>query len=734
MPQAFYILFGAVFTIAVSVALGRILLVRLDVRLYRQEEHVLALVCGAPLLSALVFVLCSAGLARKGVFLAVGAAILILAWRSGAWAARGASLEPLSRGWKALFAGVFAVFLVLYFFNAMAPEYSPDGSTYHLGWVARYLSHHGFYRITSSIYANLSQGFEMLFLFAFAFGRHSAAALVHCAFLAALPLLTLGYARRSGFAPAGVCAALFVFASPIVGRDGTCAYNDVAVAAVVFTVFYLLQVWDAERRPGLLPVIGLVAGFGYAVKYTAAVAVIYAVLWVAWKSRHKGGWLRPALTVGLCALVPMLPWMVKNWMVVANPFSPFFNTWFPNPYVTPGFEKSYTGYFRLYEIKSRLAIPLAVTVGGQLTGILGPLFLLAPVAVGAARWSAGRQLLLAAAVFGAPYFGNIGARFLILVMPFVALAMALVLIRVRWLAPALVVAHAVLSWPSVIPRYSKQNDWRLTTVPFRAALRIQSEEEYLLSNLSNYAITRVLERRVPPDARVLTYSAVAEAYTHRDVQVVYQSTWGNLAGTVLQAPLIPEYQATWRLRFSFPRQALRRVRVVQTAEGGPDQWSVGELRVFDRGDELPREERWRLRANAQPWYLYGAFDNSPVTRWTSGDYLRPGTWLEVDFGTVQQADGVLLEASKDQYKIRLKLEGQDEAGKWKPLAAEPEVYDGPPVIGLRSEATAEIKRMGFDHFVIYDFDFGAGDFRSKPDLWNIELVEEANGGRLYRIL
>ena len=45
--------------------------------------------------------------------------------------------------------------------------------------------------------------------------------------------------------------ALLTFASPIAGYDGTTAYIDIAVACVLFTVFYLLQIWDQERTPAL---------------------------------------------------------------------------------------------------------------------------------------------------------------------------------------------------------------------------------------------------------------------------------------------------------------------------------------------------------------------------------------------------------------------------------------------------------------------------------------------------
>ena len=39
---------------------------------------------------------------------------------------------------------------------------------------------------------------------------------------------------------AGVCAALFVFASPSAGIDASSAYIDIATAAIAFTLFYWL--------------------------------------------------------------------------------------------------------------------------------------------------------------------------------------------------------------------------------------------------------------------------------------------------------------------------------------------------------------------------------------------------------------------------------------------------------------------------------------------------------------
>ena len=182
MAPALPVLFGAAFTVSSAVALGSLLLRRCPLR--AQERFVLAFVAGGAALSTLVFALCCLGVARPPVFLFAGA-VLIVAALCLRTAPQGRL--PSMTLWPGLAAGaVLAVYGALYLVHAMAPERSPDGSTYHLGLVARYLREGGFASVPPSMYAGFPGGTEMLFLFAFAFGRHSAAALVHLAFRAAL--------------------------------------------------------------------------------------------------------------------------------------------------------------------------------------------------------------------------------------------------------------------------------------------------------------------------------------------------------------------------------------------------------------------------------------------------------------------------------------------------------------------------------------------------------------------
>jgi hypothetical protein len=723
------ILFGAAFTSAVCLALGGLLLGDTC------RDPGVRLVSGAALLSLLVCALCAAGLVYPLVFLGAGAAVLagyhFAVPRTPAAAPPSAAVRRRVTPIGLLWGIAFGMFLVLYLSNAMAPEISPDGATYHLGLVARYLGEHGFVPITDNLYAAMPEGVEMLFLFAFAFGRHSAAAVVHLALFAALVWQVFSYARGRGFPVAGAAAALIVFASPVAGMDGSCAYNDVAVAAIAFTLFHLLQIWDEQRNPRLLFAIGLVAGFAFAAKYTAWPAVAYAVGFVLFKNR------KAVLPVAACALVVMAPWLLKNWIYLHNPVAPFFNRQFPNPYVMPGFEDIYRRMMAIYSLKSRWEIPMQVTTYGSLSGLLGPVFLLAPLGLVALRRKEGRQLWLAALVFSLNYFSNIAARFLIPSMPFVALSLALALSAIQHLAVAVAMLSAVLSWPAMVGRYAHPDAWRLLRIPWKEALRIRPEEAYLERRLDHYGLDRLIEQNTAPGSTVFTFVPIPEAYTSRHIRVEYQSAGNQIAGKILWTAVAPEFAPTWRLRFRFPRQSLRGTRVVQTNGTSEDVWSIHEFRIYDGERELPREPAWRLSAQPYPWAIQDAFDNSLATFWLCSEPLRPGQFAAVDFHAERTADSVVLETAPNQSAIRLKLEGLIEgdagAGRWQLLAAAPTPFDAPRPLGLRRAVAAELKRRGIDYLLVFDTDNGADDLRLNADLFGIRAVGEYRGARLYQL-
>ncbi len=730
MPKALSILFGAFFTAASSWALGRMFLKRVQARFAREEEHLFAYMCGSALLSLLVFLIAATHLLYDATLLTSGIVILAAAWRDGAFKRKSEETLPaLPPLWKWVFWPVYTVFAMVCFIVAMSPEMSPDGSSYHLSIIARYYRSHGLVQITTNMYASLSQGLEMLFLNAWAFGRHSAAALVHCSFLLTLPLLLLRFGQRKDLPGVGAAAGIFVMCSPVVIIDGTSAYNDVAVACILFAIFYLCEL-DA---PPLL--IGVMGGFAYAVKYTAFLGGAYAAARYALKRRWRD---IAVFCIPASALV--LPWILRNWIFYQNPFAPLMNRWFPNPFVHLSFEQDYVEQMRSYiGLNSYWEIPLDLTLHGRLLGgFLGPLFLLAPLGLLALRKPLGRRVVLAALLFASTYATNIGTRFLIPALPFVSLAIAMAM--PAQVLPVLAVAHAVLGFPDMPSvTYNKEPGWRVAKIPLRQALRIESEDSWLGRKSAGYRIIRMVDQATPPGAVIYAFSQFPDSYTDREVATSFLSARNQKLTDYLQVPLYPDFRPSAKLEFKIPRQRLTAVRVVQTADPKPsepqsqDVWSIAEFRIFDQRRELPRSQSWRLRANPNPWDVQMAFDNWPLTRWRSWARIRPGMFVEVDMGRAEYVDLVRLEASFDQWGVKLRLEGRDEQGRWKELSPEAVLSNAAPPIALRKAATEELKRDGITHLLVTEENFNWQDFRDNAPLWNICEVGQVDGARLYRL-
>jgi hypothetical protein len=729
MKAVLYILFSAILTFGVSYSLGVLALRRLRITLYREQERFFGFVAGAALLSAIVFTLTALGLAHKGAFAAVAVLAIAAGVRARADRPAGASLPPVPLWWMRGFWVVFAFFTWLYLSKALAPESSADGVSYHVALAARYLREHRFPGITTNMYANLSEGMEMLFMFAFAFGKHSATAMCEFLFLLALPYGVITFGRTVGHPRAAVAAALLVYATPVVGHAGSIAYNDAAGMTVVFAIFFAVWLWRERRETGGLLLIGALAGFGYAIKYTLGVGLIYAlamVIWVCW--RRGQSFRKPAVLVALAAALWIAPWMIKNTITVANPVSPFANRLFPNPYIKASFEDIYVGYLRKYDNVKPREIPWELTVRGErLAGLLGPIFLLSPLALLALRRPLGRQLLLVSAVFLLPYFNNIGARFLMPALPFVCFAMALVAECWPPALAALIVCHAVLSWPPYTARYTGRYVWRIEHPSWAAALRKMPENEYLRQFVMDYDIGWVIEQNVPAKAPILSASMMNQSYQRREVLVPYQSTFGSMMYGTMMRSVVDTMRPEMVDTLKFPPRDVRALRLV-LANALHEAWTVAEVRVFADGKELPRDPAWRLRASASPWYVQQAFDNSLMTVWDSDLNGAPGMYLNIDFGKPTRVDRVDLYVPHSQREAVVRAEGDGRA-----IEANFSQDIVPLPSRMRRAAMEELKANGISWLVFRDEEFMADDLLGRSKLWGVRQVAERNGFRLWHI-
>ena len=260
-----WIILGGLLPLAVAYSLGKLC--------FRQAPDVLALGAGAAIESLLVFGLLAAGIAHPPAFVALGAIGLApLVW------IRPRPKAPMPPG---LLRPVFAVYGFLYLIHALAPEIQPDGVSYHLGLVSEYARLGGF-PDRVAFFEMLPQGMEMLFLFAFVIGKHSAAKLVHFGFLlATVPLmLELGRRMRLPDRLSGAAAALY-FCAPVVGVAGTSSYNDAALVFFSLATLLALLLWKQGFDDRNLLVAGLLAGFCYAIKMNGLLVPVLACGFVA---------------------------------------------------------------------------------------------------------------------------------------------------------------------------------------------------------------------------------------------------------------------------------------------------------------------------------------------------------------------------------------------------------------------------------------------------------------------
>lgn len=702
---------------------------KLDV--FSQELQLFRFAVGSGLYSLLILALTAAHLAYTGVFVAAGLAVIIPAFRIRE---ERLPLPDFSHAWKFWFGLILIGFGIFYFVNALAPETSPDGTAYHLGVVARYFRQHSLGHITTSFYANLSEGLEMLFLAAFSLGRHSAATLIEFAALLGTPLVMVAYSQRFGFPKVGVTAAIIMFCCPVFAISGSSAYNDAAAVLILFSLFYALQIWDSTRQTGMLVVAGMLAGFSYGIKYSAFLATPYCIGFVIWKLyRAKQPVVKPLLIVGMSAFLLLAPWWIKNWIIVDNPLSPFGNKIFANHYVTPRFENEYIrGQKPTGPVLDHLK---DVTIlGGLSGGFLGPLFLLTPLGLLALRYKQGRQVLLLGALLLLPAFANVQTRFLLLPAPFAALALCLAVWKSRGALIAFILAAPVLAVPSVADDYCLPWAWRLHSFPVADAFRTISEDESLNARLGGYKLAQMINKEVPPNGKIFSMAPLAEAYINRDVWVSYESAIGEDLRDFIYVALTPDYHPAWIQTFKFSAEPLRSIRVVQTADGGLfDEWSIGEVRILHSGNELSKTAGWRLSASVNPWDVNYAFDHNPVTRWGSRTGQFSGQWVQVDFEQPMILDSVELDCSHGQWGIRLRLEGQDAAGKWKPLGGSPEIVNLQPTGDLRRAAIDEFKKHGITHLVVSKGGFGSDDIEKEPDQWGVTLIGKSGDDWLYAI-
>jgi len=669
------ILLGGLLPLAVAYSLGKLC--------FRQAPDVIALGAGAVVESLIVFGFLAAGVARPLVFVALGVTCLLpLLWL------RPRPRAPMPRGWLL---PLFAVYGFLYLIHALAPEIQPDGASYHLGLVSEYARLGGF-PDRVGFFEMLPQGMEMLFLFAFAVGKHSAAKLVHFGFLLATVPLMLELGRRMRLPDRlSVAAAAFYFCAPVVGIAGTSAYNDAALVFFTLATLLTLLLWKQEGDDRYLLAAGLLAGFCYAIKMNGMLVPVLAAAFVASARRY-----RPLLALAAAALIAIAPWMIRNTLVAGNPVSPLGNSIFPTQYFHLTMEQSLTEGWRHYEGVTLRSMPWELTVGAKLQGTFGPIFLLLPVGFLALRSGVGRWTWLVGALLAIPWLSNEGARFLMPSLPFFGLALAMSLDS---LAPpalwACLAIHAVTCWPAGVALHQSPEAWRLQHLPWRAALRLESEHNYLSREVWEYQLMDLLREKTRPGETTFALLGVPSAYTDRPIVDWWESALADRLVDTLKVASFYADAPFYDLRAEWPAELLKGIRFRLTTPH-PGEWDLSEIRLYSGADRVFSSPQWQLRGWPNPWEAPLAFDDNFASRWRSWEPMRPGMFIDALLDRPQLLTAVALSSHSPVYNVPVEFYGLGMDNAWKLLSANP-VKVLRPKEDLRRSAIRYLKRSGISY-------------------------------------
>lgn len=666
---------------------------------------------GAAVLHLVFFALLALGWGTRGPVLAVSGAAAA-AGVVELWRRRAAFRRP---PWW--FLAIAAVFGAVYAVNALTPEIQADANIYHL-MPAVEAARTGGFTGEVSFYDRLPHAAELLFLPAYYVAGDSGARLAHLLFFFATPALLVAFARQAGFdATAAWIAAAMYFCVPVAGLSAMSAFND---AALVF--YTLAAAWAMLARRALLA--GLFAGMCYAVKMNGGIAIAAGGLYFG-AARE---W-RAAATFSAAALATTLPWAIRNLIDTGNPFAPFFNAWFPNPYFYAAVEAKLGAQLRSYGVAFHERF-VEVAAGWKLQGVIGPVFLLAPVAVLGWRRQGVRTALAFAAVFSAGWWLNAGARFLLPALPFVALAMAAAVPRRA--AFALLGVHAALSWPAAVPLYAGET-WRITEFPWRAALGLESRAAYLERVSPEHRMTELVRTNTRPGDRVLDLFITHRARLDRDVVGPWQTALGNRLVAALELAWKYPAAGLYELRAAFPARLVTGVRVRQTGESA-SPWAVSQIAI-EHGEAAVRPSRdWLLEASANRWDAPFAFDRNPVSRWSTWGASEPGDFIEVDFGGPAMADAVTVLGPVEERTVRPVVEVRTAAGEWVRVEA---ARRPAPALNLRAYAMDLLRREGITHIATASGTSGVGllgtSFVEDRESWRIEVVANLDGFYVLRL-
>ena len=425
--------------------------------------------------------------------------------------------------------------------SALAPPTAKDTVLYHFALPRAYIAAGGGIEVPYNIAGYYPLGVELHAVWAMLLGAPMSArageAAAGATFFLFAPLLVMvvhGWARERGLDRAGaVAAALIVAWVPTAYDVAASAYVDLALAAYTALAVRAFGRWWTTLDARHLVWITVGIGGALSIKLSAAFVILPLALLALLRalgpaSGRSGPAIAGSALIALGAGVALAaPWYTRNWIRTGSPLFPFYlGIW---PARAPGWDlersQLYETLFSLYGSAQGgldyLLTPLRLAVAAQpdqpqfYDGVLG---IAVAFALPLLAWALWRRrldvelrlaLLVSACLFVFWLFSSQQLRYLLPALPGLAVAIAaagatLGGTRGRALR-ALILGAAALGVPVTLA-------WFLTIDPVRVVLGGEDCPEFLRRRLDYYPYYEVVNRELPPTAKVWLINMRRDTY------------------------------------------------------------------------------------------------------------------------------------------------------------------------------------------------------------------------------
>jgi dolichyl-phosphate-mannose-protein mannosyltransferase len=463
----------------------------------------------------------------------------------------------------------------------LVPPAARDELTHHLLVPRLYVNAGRIFEIPFDYPSFYPMLLEMLFIPWVKWGWDFVPKLIHGLYGFLTGLLLYCYLGRRLSPHYGLLGFFLFVSTPAILQLSNLGYVDLGLIFYATASLLCILRWVESREAGKseprwLVLVGLLGGFGAATKPNGLLVLLLLFFTLAWTlGRAKTGVRQAAvlLTVFVClAILPLAPWLARNFVWKGNPFFPFFSSFFDR--IASGgivtgsgaalgiFEKRHLLYGEsAWEIA---ALPLRLFFSGEddrpqyFDGVLNPMLILFLPWAFQGKWLEEKKILFGFAalqlLFGL-FMVDLRVRYILPLVPplVILLVYAVHNIYLRIARPFYLFAVLIL-----LVAMNGLYLWRYVELvsPLNFLAGRESRSEYLTRVMPDYRVMRYANENLPTAARIyLLFMGRRAYYCERD----YYHDGGDNA--VLLVGLIGDARESADIEFGLRKRGLTHLMV-----------------------------------------------------------------------------------------------------------------------------------------------------------------------------